>query len=102
MKLKGIPRQVVLLGLISLFTDMASEMLYPVTPIFLSGVLGASMAIIGLIEGLAELTAGFLKGYFGFLSDKVGKRSIFVVLGYSLSALSKPLPGLLQIGRAHV
>ena len=95
MKLKGIPRQVILLGLISLFTDMASEMLYPVTPIFLSGVLGASMAIIGLIEGLAELTAGFLKGYFGFLSDKVGKRSIFVVLGYSLSALSKPLPGLL-------
>ena len=74
---------------------MASEMLYPVTPIFLSGVLGASMAIIGLIEGLAELTAGFLKGYFGFLSDKIGKRSIFVVLGYSLSALSKPLPGLL-------
>ena len=66
MKLKGIPRQVILLGLISLFTDMASEMLYPVTPIFLSGVLGASMAIIGLIEGLAELTAGLLKGYFGF------------------------------------
>jgi MFS family permease len=95
MKFSRIPRQVILLGLISLFTDMASEMLYPVTPIFLSGVLGASMAIIGLIEGLAELTAGFLKGYFGFLSDKVGKRSIFVVLGYSLSALSKPLPGLL-------
>jgi MFS family permease len=95
MKLSRLPRQVILLGLISLFTDMASEMLYPVTPIFLSGVLGASMAIIGLIEGLAELTAGFLKGYFGFLSDKLGKRSIFVVLGYSLSALSKPLPGLL-------
>jgi len=95
MKLSKLPRQVILLGLISLFTDMASEMLYPVTPIFLSGVLEASMAIIGLIEGLAELTAGFLKGYFGFLSDKLGKRSIFVVLGYSLSALSKPLPGLL-------
>jgi MFS family permease len=74
---------------------MASEMLYPVTPIFLSGVLGASMAIIGLIEGLAEVTAGILKGYFGFLSDKLGKRSIFVVIGYSLSAISKPLPGLL-------
>jgi MFS family permease len=95
MKLKNIPRQVILLGLISLFTDMASEMLYPVTPIFLSGILGASMAIIGLIEGLAELTAGLLKGYFGFLSDKIGKRAIFVITGYSLSALSKPLPGLL-------
>jgi MFS family permease len=94
MKLRGIPRQVILLGLVSLFTDMASEMLYPVTPIFLSGALGASMAIIGMIEGLAEVTAGFLKGYFGFLSDKTGKRSIFVVMGYSLSALSKPLPGL--------
>jgi MFS family permease len=95
MKLKNIPRQVILLGLVSLFTDMASEMLYPVTPIFLSGILGASMAMIGLIEGLAELTAGVLKGYFGFLSDKLGKRSIFVIAGYSLSALSKPLPGLL-------
>ncbi len=95
MRLKNIPRQVILLGLISLFTDMASEMLYPVTPIFLSGILGASMAMIGLIEGLAELTAGILKGYFGFLSDKLGKRAIFVIAGYSLSALSKPLPGLI-------
>jgi MFS family permease len=92
--MKKIPRQVVILGLISLFTDMASEMLYPVTPIFLASVLGASMASVGLIEGLAEITAGFLKGYFGFLSDKIGKRSIFVVGGYSVSALSKPLPGL--------
>jgi MFS family permease len=95
MRFSRIPRQVFLLGLISLFTDIASEMLYPVTPIFLSGVLGASMAIIGLIEGLAEVTAGILKGYFGFLSDKLGKRSIFVVIGYSLSAISKPLPGLI-------
>jgi len=95
MRLKNIPRQVILLGFISLFTDIASEMLYPVTPIFLSGILGASMAMIGLIEGLAELTAGILKGYFGFLSDKLGKRAIFVISGYSLSALSKPLPGLI-------
>ena len=92
--LNRIPRQVVFLGLISLFTDVASEMLYPVTPIFLASVLGASMASVGLIEGLAEVTAGFLKGYFGFLSDKLGKRSIFVVSGYSISALSKPLPGI--------
>ena len=92
--LKKIPKQVVILGLISLFTDMASEMLYPVTPIFLASVLGASMVSVGVIEGLAEITAGFLKGYFGFLSDKLGKRSIFVVGGYSISALSKPLPGI--------
>jgi MFS family permease len=73
---------------------MASEMLYPITPIFLASVLGASMASVGLIEGLAEVTAGFLKGYFGFLSDKIGKRSVFVISGYSISALSKPLPGI--------
>lgn len=73
---------------------MASEMLYPVTPLFLSGVLGASMASIGLIEGMAEVTAGLLKGYFGLLSDKLGKRSIFVSLGYGISAISKPLPGI--------
>jgi MFS family permease len=90
-----LPKQVIILSLVSLFTDMASEMLYPITPIFLSSVLGASMAVVGLIEGLAEVTAGLLKGYFGVLSDKLSKRSIFVVLGYSLSAIAKPLPGII-------
>lgn len=90
-----LPKQVIILSLVSLFTDMASEMLYPITPIFLSTVLGASMAVVGLIEGLAEVTAGLLKGYFGVLSDRLGKRSIFVVLGYGLSALAKPLPGII-------
>jgi MFS family permease len=94
MKLKNIPAQVLVLSFISLFTDIASEMLYPVTPIFLTAVLGASMAVVGIIEGVAEVTAGLLKGYFGRLSDKIKKRSVFVVSGYLLSALSKPLPGL--------
>ncbi len=93
LKLK-ISRQVVILGLVSLFTDIASEMLYPVAPIFLTVTLGASMAVVGIIEGLAEVTAGFLKGYFGMLSDRIQKRSIFVTIGYSLSALVKPLPGI--------
>ncbi len=91
-----ISKQVVILGLVSLFTDIASEMLYPVTPIFLTAVLGSSMAVVGIIEGIAEVTAGLLKGYFGNLSDKLGKRSIFVVLGYGISALAKPLPGIFQ------
>ena len=90
-----LPKQILVLSFVSLFTDMASEMLYPITPIFLSSVLGASMAVAGLIEGIAEVTAGLLKGYFGVLSDKLGKRSIFVVLGYSLSAIAKPLPGII-------
>lgn len=94
MSLKKIPRQVKVLGFVSLFTDMASEMLYPVTPIFLTAVLGAPMAMVGLIEGLSEITAGFFKGYFGNLSDRLGRRSIFVRIGYSLSALTKPLPGI--------
>ena len=95
MKFKNITRPVVILGLVSFFTDFASEMLYPVTPIFLTSILGASMSLVGLIEGFAEITAGLLKGYFGALSDKVGKRSIFVVIGYSLSGLMKSIPGLI-------
>ena len=83
-----------MLGLISLFTDIASEMLYPITPLFLTTVLGASMVVVGIIEGLAEFISGFLKGYFGRLSDKLGKRSIFVTIGYGLSALVKSLPGI--------
>jgi MFS family permease len=95
MKFK-IPRQVFILGMVSLFTDIASEMLYPVTPIFLTAVLGSSMAVVGIVEGFAEFIAGLLKGYFGNLSDKVGKRSVFIVIGYGLSAISKPLPGIFQ------
>jgi MFS family permease len=94
LNIKRISKQVVFLGIISLFTDIASEMLYPITPIFLTAVLGTSMASVGLIEGIAEVTAGLLKGYFGALSDKVGKRSVFVILGYGLSAIAKPLPGI--------
>lgn len=95
MKFKNITRPVVILGLISFFTDFASEMLYPVTPIFLTSILGASMSLVGLIEGVAEVTAGLLKGYFGALSDKIGKRSIFIIIGYGLSGLMKSLPGLI-------
>lgn len=92
---KGIPRQVWILSMVSLFTDIASEMLYPVTPIFLASAIGSSMAAIGIIEGIAEVTAGVLKGYFGVLSDKLERRSIFVKIGYGISAIVKPLPGIL-------
>lgn len=95
LKLKNISRQVLILGFVSLFTDFASEMLYPVTPIFLTSVLGAPMAVVGIIEGIAEVTAGFLKGYFGALSDKIGKRSIFIVAGYGISGIVKSFPGFI-------
>ncbi len=88
------PRAVIVLGLVSLLMDVASEMLYPVGPIYLTTILGASMAWVGLIEGVAEAIAGLSKGYFGALSDARGKRRPFITLGYALSALSKPLPAL--------
>jgi len=91
-----IPRQVFILGIVSLFTDIASEMLYPVTPIFLTAVLGSSMTVVGMIEGTAEFIAGILKGYFGNYSDRIGKRSVFIVIGYGISALAKPLPGIFK------
>ena len=82
------------LGAVSFFADVASEMLYPVTPIFLTTVLGASMASVGLIEGVAEAIASLLKTYSGSWSDRISKRKPFVVLGYLLAALAKPLVGI--------
>lgn len=76
--------------MVSLFTDMASEMLYPVMPIFLKHI-GWSILLIGVLEGIAEAVAGLSKGYFGKLSDNSGKRLPFVQLGYTLSAISKPM-----------
>lgn len=69
---------------------MASEMLYPIMPIYLESI-GFSVLLIGILEGLAEATAGLSKGYFGKLSDLSGKRVPFVQVGYSLSAISKPM-----------
>lgn len=79
-----------MLSLISLFTDAASEMLYPIMPMFLKSI-GFSIVLIGILEGLAEAVAGLSKGYFGKLSDSTGKRVPFVQAGYALSALSKPM-----------
>lgn len=69
---------------------MASEMLYPIMPIYLKSI-GFSIVLIGVLEGVAEATAGLSKGYFGKLSDNSGKRVPFVQLGYAFSAISKPM-----------
>ena len=74
----------------SLFTDTASEMLYPIMPIYLKSI-GFSIVLIGILEGVAEATAGLSKGYFGKRSDNSGKRVPFVQLGYAFSAISKPM-----------
>jgi MFS family permease len=90
MTLKSISKTVWILSLISLFTDTASEMLYPILPIYLKSI-GFSIVLIGILEGIAEAVAGLSKGYFGKLSDATGKRVPFVQLGYAFSAISKPL-----------
>ena len=86
-------RTVILLGVVSLFTDMASEMLYPVMPLYLESI-GFGVVGIGVLEGIAQATAGLSKGWFGQLSDRSGRRLPFVQWGYALSALSKPLMAL--------
>ena len=87
-----ITRTVLILSIVSLFADIASEMLYPIIPVYLKEI-GFSIFWIGLLEGVVNFTAGISKGYFGKLSDEKGLRLPFVKLGYLLSALSKPLIG---------
>lgn len=89
-----VPKNVFILGLVSLFNDIASEMIYPIVPIFLTSVLGAPVSIVGLIEGIAEATASLTKFFSGYISDKVQRRKIFVSTGYSFGAISKLLIAL--------
>ncbi len=89
-----VPKNVFLLGLVSFFNDLSSEMIYPIVPIFLTSVLHASIPVVGFIEGLAESTAAITKYLFGTYSDYLRKRKMFVVGGYSMGAVSKLLIGL--------
>jgi MFS family permease len=86
-----LPRPVKRLGLVSLLTDASSEMIYPLLPSFLTGVLKASPAFLGLVEGSAEAVASALKLFAGRLSDRTPRRKPFVVLGYGISTLARPL-----------
>lgn len=88
--MKAITRTIWILSLVSLLTDTASEMLYPVMPLYLKSI-GFSIVLIGVLEGVAEAVAGLSKGYFGKLSDHSGRRMPFVQWGYFLSAISKPM-----------
>ena len=87
--LPGLPRNVVALGFVSLLTDVSTEMIIPVLPLFVVGVLGASMASIGVIEGVAESTAALMRLGSGWLSDRIGRRKPFLVFGYGISAVAK-------------
>jgi MFS family permease len=89
--LRAMPRNVWILGLAALLTDISSEMIHGVLPLFLVSVLGTSVTTVGLIEGIAESIASITKLVSGAWSDRLGKRKPLVVGGYGLSALVKPL-----------
>ena len=89
--LSRIPKGVWVLGGVSLLMDVSSEMIHSLLPLFMATTLGASVIIIGIIEGVAEATALMLKVFSGVISDYVGKRKGLALLGYGLGALSKPL-----------
>ncbi len=85
-----IPRTVWALGFVSLFMDISSEMIHALLPLFLTVGLGASVVVVGLIEGVAEATASIAKVFSGYLSDRIGRRKPLILVGYALGALSKP------------
>jgi len=82
-----------MLGIVSLFTDAASEMIYPLVPVFIAA-LGSGAILLGVIEGIAETTASMLKLVSGIISDKIGKRKLLVLIGYTISSLVRPFTGL--------
>src|SRR6266511_942244 len=88
---RGITGNVLIFGLVSLFTDISSEMIYPLLPLFLTSVLGAGPAFLGVIEGVAESTASLLKLVSGIVSDRVKDRKKLVLSGYGLSSFARPL-----------
>lgn len=88
--LRGLSRNVVLLGVVSFFADVSSEMVYPVIPLFLTGTLNTPVVAVGLIEGVAESTASIFKLIGGVLSDRVRRRLPFAFAGYGLAAIAKP------------
>jgi MFS family permease len=90
---KRIPQAVIMLGIVSLFTDAASEMIYPLIPVYIAA-LGSGAILLGVIEGVAETTASMLKLISGIISDKIGKRKLLVLIGYSISSLIRPLTGI--------
>jgi MFS family permease len=97
-RIRGITRNVVVLGIVALLTDMSTEMLYPLIPIFLTGSLGLPIQFVGFIEGIAEGISNGLRWLGGLLSDMTRRRKPFVFWGYLLSALSKPVMGLAAVG----
>lgn len=94
---RGITRNLFLLGLVSLFTDLSSQMVFPLIPLYLVSVLGAGASVVGICEGAAETTASLIKVFSGYWSDRIKRRKPFVLIGYSFSAITKPLFALAKV-----
>jgi len=90
----GLTKNSLLLAFASLFSDISTEMLYPILPVYLTKYLGANGSIVGIIEGIAQATQNIIQGFSGWLSDKFQKRKPIALVGYFLSAASKPFIGL--------
>ena len=88
---RNLPAAIWVLGLVSLFMDISSEMIHAYLPLFLVNVLGASALTVGVIEGIAEATASITKMFSGTLSDWLGRRKFLTALGYGLAAFTKPV-----------
>jgi len=93
----GITRNIFIMGMVSLFTDLSSQMVFPLIPLFLTTVLGCGAYAVGIVEGAAETTASLLKVVSGYWSDKIRKRKPFVLFGYGMSTITKPLFALANI-----
>ncbi len=89
--LTAVPRAVWVLGFVSLFMDLSSEIIHALLPLFLTTTLGVSVAVVGAIDGVAEATASITKIFSGYISDRLGKRRPLILIGYGLAALTKPL-----------
>ncbi|MBM4415107.1 MAG: MFS transporter [Chloroflexi bacterium] len=89
-----LPGNVIVLGVVSFFADVSGEMTYPFIPIFLTGVLGAPVAVVGIIEGITESTASLMKLASGWWSVRIHRRLPLVVTGYGLAAIGKLLLAL--------
>jgi MFS family permease len=96
-KIAGVAPTVFLLGMVSLCNDLASEMIYPLLPVFLTSI-GASPTFIGLLEGVAEATASLLKLYSGWIADRIGRKRLLTISGYVFSNIARPMIGFASSG----
>lgn len=87
----AVPRAVWVLGFVSLFMDLSSEIVHALLPLFLTATLGVSVAVVGTIDGIAEATASITKVFSGYISDRMGRRRPLILIGYGLAAITKPL-----------